>query len=109
MTQPETALAPPLGEPARPTLEAPNGGGRGLLDLHRLPDPERTAATLATLQTSVVGYLEEAKAANTRRGYRHDMTHFRSWCRSQQLVAVPAEPDTVALYIAALAGRARLA
>lgn len=57
----------------------------------------------------MVGYLEEAKAANTRRGYAHDMAHFRSWCRSQQLVAVPAEPDTVALYAAALAGRARVA
>lgn len=99
----------PSEEPEAPAPGSPAGGGRGLLDLHRLPDPEHAAVTLAALQASVVGYLEEAKAANTRRGYRHDMAHFRTWCQSQQLTAVPAEPDTVALYIAALAGQARVA
>ena len=112
MSQPRTTPAAPPGEPtalANAALGPPVGGGRGSLDLHRLPDPERTAATLATLRGSVVGHLQDAKAANTRRAYRHDMAHFHSWCQSQQLAAVPAEPDTVALYVAALAGQARVA
>lgn len=109
MSQPPSTPATPPGAPAALDERPPEGGGRGLLDLHRLPDPERAAATLATLQESVVGYLEAAKAANTRRAYRHDMAHFESWCQSQHLAAVPAEPDTVALYVAALAGQARVA
>ena len=49
------------------------------------------------------GFMEAAKAENTRRAYRSDWRHFESWCQSHGLAFLPAAPETVALYLAALA------
>ena len=49
------------------------------------------------------GLMEAAKADNSRRAYRSDWRHFESWCRSQALASLPATPETVTLYITALA------
>jgi site-specific recombinase XerD len=48
---------------------------------------------------------ENSRAANTRKAYQTDMDQFRAWCAAQRLPleALPAEPMTVALYLAALA------
>lgn len=48
---------------------------------------------------------EDSRAANTLRAYESDMADFRAWCASQHppLEPLPAEPLTVALYVAALA------
>ena len=44
-----------------------------------------------------------AKAENTRRAYRSDWRHFEAWCRAQGLASLPARPETVTLYVTALA------
>jgi integrase len=44
-----------------------------------------------------------AKAENSRRAYRSDWRLFESWCRSHGLACLPAVPETVALYLTALA------
>jgi site-specific recombinase XerD len=58
---------------------------------------------LVELTERARGFIEAAKADNSRRAYRSDWRHFESWCRSQGLVSLPASPETVALYLTALA------
>lgn len=48
-------------------------------------------------------YASNAKAAATRRGYASDWRTFQDWCTSIGLSCLPADPQTVALYIADLA------
>jgi integrase len=44
-----------------------------------------------------------ATVPNTERAFRSDWNHFEAWCRAENLIAYPADPSTVAVYIAALA------
>jgi len=58
---------------------------------------------------SVVQYLQAARSSATRRAYASDWTHFDNWCadrhdeHSRALLALPASPATVALYLSELA------
>lgn len=68
-----------------------------------LPDPkaaEQHAAELAELGLDAKAYIDRAKSANTRRGYRADWEDFSSWCRKYRRASLPASPETVALYLA---------
>jgi len=49
-----------------------------------------------------------SKAENTLRGYRADWRDFCAWCESHALSPLPAQPETVAAYIADCAGRLRV-
>ena len=44
-----------------------------------------------------------AKDENSRRAYRSDWRLFAAWCQRQGLPALPATPETVTLYVTALA------
>jgi len=48
-------------------------------------------------------YIDAATAPNTRRAYRSDWDDFTRWCMAHGLLSLPATPETVALYLAALA------
>lgn len=48
-------------------------------------------------------YAQSAKAESTVRAYRSDWRHFTTWCKAAGLTALPAAPETVALYLTALA------
>jgi integrase len=48
-------------------------------------------------------FVRAAKAASTLKAYRSDWRDFESWCQGHHLRALPAEPETVALYITDLA------
>jgi integrase len=50
-------------------------------------------------------YTEQSKAANTTKSYRADWKDFTDWCRERSLNPLPAEPQTIALYLADLADR----
>jgi site-specific recombinase XerD len=63
----------------------------------------RAVATLDRLAEEARGFVEAAKAESSRRAYRSDWRQFDAWCRSHGLVCLPAEPETVALYLTALA------
>ncbi len=52
-------------------------------------------------------YTRQSKAANTTRSYRADWADFTAWCQERSLSALPADPETVALYLADLADRRR--
>src|SRR5216684_654460 len=58
-------------------------------------------APLAELGTQARGYLAQSKAANTRRAYAADWRTFTAWCDQHGLTALPAAPETVALYLTA--------
>lgn len=59
---------------------------------------------LARLTGQAAQYIHAAKAEATLRAYRSDWRHFEDWCQSHGLPALPATPETVALYLAALGG-----
>lgn len=58
---------------------------------------------LAAVATKTRNYVQQASSANTRRAYRSDWEDFTIWCQSQGMCALPASPETVALYLTALA------
>ena len=48
-------------------------------------------------------FVQNAKASSTVRAYRSDWHDFETWCSASGLTSLPAEPGTVALYLAARA------
>ena len=52
-------------------------------------------------------YRAKAKAANTFRAYLSDWAQFERWCDERGLEPLPAKPEAVATYLAALATRGR--
>lgn len=61
------------------------------------------AARLEDLAQRARAFIQAAKADNSRRAYRSDWNHFERWCSSHGLLHLPATPETVALYLTALA------
>lgn len=57
----------------------------------------------------VKGFIRASKAEGTLRAYEHDWKAFCSWCEAQGLVALPANPETVAAFIAESAERLKVA
>ncbi len=48
-------------------------------------------------------YAERSLSDSTRRGYARDLATFRAWCHARAVTALPAEPQTLAAYLADLA------
>lgn len=69
--------------------------------------PERgTTSALAAwqdLEEALRDYARASKSANTLRAYRADLADFTLWCAEHHLERLPATPETVALYLTALA------
>src|SRR5260370_41682354 len=63
---------------------------------------------LAAAADTARGFIEHAKAPNTLRAYRAEWRDFMTWCDVHGLVALPATPETVTLYLADLAGRCKV-
>jgi len=73
-----------------------------------LPVPiNRTAGMIGPAVDRARAYAENSKAPATRRAYMGDWTRFEDWCAAAGLASFPAAPETVALYIAALAEKHR--
>lgn len=68
-----------------------------------LPSP----ADLASLVERAKEYAADARASSTRRAYGADFRAFEQWCTSQGLVALPAPPPAVAVYLTHLADSGR--
>ena len=60
------------------------------------PDP---SPALSLPVDRVQNYLENARARNTIKGYRSSFRQFQARCNRAGLIAMPATPETVALYI----------
>ena len=82
--------SPSLGTSA--AYEVQPAGASGALTGHLAPLVERAR-----------GYVDASSSANTRRAYAADWAHFSSWCRRKGLSALTPDPETVGLYITALA------
>ena len=57
------------------------------------------AGPLASLTAQAREFMAAAKADNTLRAYAADWNDFREWCQAHELSALPAAPETVALYL----------
>ena len=68
-----------------------------------VPVPVPAPGEVATLADRVRAFLTAAKAPATRRAYASDWRHFTTWCAARGMPSLPATPETVALYLAALA------
>lgn len=77
--------------------------------LARIDAPAAPLAHLAPELASAKSYAAASRAENTRRAYASDLSAFRSWCAERGLCALPAEPGTVALYVAHMADCGRKA
>ncbi len=69
--------------------------------------PDRQSAELGPVLDKAAAYVAASKAPNTLRAYRGDWQRFSAWCAARGLPALPAAPQTVALYIADLGGTAK--
>ena len=74
--------------------------------LASFPAPAGTSTALSSVQERrqravdrMVAFAENAVAANTKRGYRADWADFVAWCDTMEARALPATPQTVALYV----------
>jgi hypothetical protein len=65
---------------------------------------------LATISETAKDYARNARSENTQRAYESDWRQFSSWLRRQGFDALPPDPQTVGLYLAACAaGKGRMA
>lgn len=68
------------------------------------PSLENGPAPADTTQAPPTDHIDRPREAdNTRRAYASDWKHFSAWCRRNGLAPLPAQPQAVCLYIAALA------
>ena len=71
--------------------------------------PEAALAALQAIAAEADAYHAQARAAATLRAYRADWRDFETWCAAHQLDALPAAPETTALYITELARSRKVA
>jgi integrase len=70
---------------------------------------ESERADLALVIDRARDYAEAAQSDNTRRAYRVGSNDFAAYCVENGFKPMPASPQSVALYVTALAARAKLA
>jgi site-specific recombinase XerD len=58
---------------------------------------------IVTLGNAALDYIKHSLSENTRKSYESDWKHFEQYCQKRKLRPLPAEPETVANYIAELA------
>jgi site-specific recombinase XerD len=58
---------------------------------------------LAQTASRARSYIDASRSPATIRAYRSDWAHFDSWCGEHNVVALPAEPAVVAMYLTDLA------
>jgi len=71
--------------------------------------PAATGDEVQRLAAAVAEYADAALAASTRRAYESGWRHFVNWCAQARLAELPADPRTVAAYLAAYADRLTVA
>jgi site-specific recombinase XerD len=64
---------------------------------------QQALARLELVADDARDFAAHAKAANTLKAYRIDWADFSEWCAVHRLAFLPAEPQTVALYLTDLA------
>lgn len=67
----------------------------------------QTSHALMSLSQQAREYMGQAKSRNTLRAYQADWRCFTAWCSKFGVSALPATPQTVALYLSMLADRCK--
>jgi site-specific recombinase XerD len=70
-----------------------------------LPHPTLPALVLEAARRAAETYARGSRAASTWRAYQSDWRIFAAWCQTVDRPALPATPNTVALFLAAQAAR----
>lgn len=100
--------APSVGTDVALDLAArrpPRSDQRDKLDTSFLSSPEEARIRLEALRVATAAHIARSKSAATKRAYASDFGAFALWCQRYELGSLPAEPDTVALYLTAIAGQ----
>ena len=71
-------------------------------DLTPTPTGRSTDLELVDLLEGAAQLAKASRAENTLRGYRSDWADFTGWAQTHQLETLPADPQTIALYMTAL-------
>lgn len=99
--------ATPLNSSAEDDGERPGNpqgsSEQGSSQQNELPETLNLPVSLATYGEQAKDYARQAKSQNTRRAYASDWDDFARWCQPYAFVPLPARPETVALYLTALA------
>jgi len=66
-----------------------------------IPATQALPAALASAADAATALIKARHSETTRRVYAADVLRFRDWCAASNLCALPAEPQTVALFAAA--------
>lgn len=66
------------------------------------PNNSLTKTELEKLSKNAFSHLENARARQTLKSYKSDFEHFSSWCKKNDLKALPCESQTLVLYIESL-------
>jgi site-specific recombinase XerD len=62
-----------------------------------------SGSSLETAIGAAAEFARNSKSGNTHRAYDADWRHFTSWCARKGIWSMPVPPDTVAIYLGALA------
>jgi site-specific recombinase XerC len=65
--------------------------------------PGTASDQLAVTAERAKQYAEQSRARNTKRAYKADWSHFATFCERHDLPSMPAAPETIGLYMTALA------
>lgn len=71
--------------------------------LAHLPQTADQLAALSPIAEQARAYVRASRSSRTREAYGGQWAHFSSWCEAHALVALPAKPETVAMYLSARA------
>ena len=82
-------------------MTSDNSHSRSLI----IADAGNVPAMLGPELEQAADYARAEKAAATRRAYRSDFDLFRTWCEAKCVAALPAQPESVAAFIAVEADR----
>jgi len=69
--------------------------------------PATSDDRLAESRRATARFITASKAEATRAAYAADWRDFEAWCGSHGLIALPSDPETVAVYLSALAACGR--
>ncbi len=72
-----------------------------------IPSAEVSHLNVTKLAESAQRYVAQAKAPRTLKAYQSDWEDFKTFCRDRRMIALPAEPETVALYVTWMADEGR--
>jgi len=59
----------------------------------------KTDTNIETIKNKALHFISNSKSHNTLRAYKSDWKQFEKWCSANEMVSLPASPQTVVFYI----------